>query len=101
MFILITYKDNEKKDKIKVFFATENGEVVSVLVGNQSVPVTQGFQFYVDYNVANQIDKVELYLEGLTPKLRLKDGETFDEVEESEEEKEIRELEERLKELKS
>ena len=99
---MIKTYSNKENGTVKVFFVVnEVGNVISVKVGNDIVAVESGFQFHVDYNVALQIDKVELFLDGLTPKLRLKEGETFDEVEESEEEKEIRELEERLKELKS
>ena len=96
-----TYNENGES-RTKVFFAVENDRVTSVIIGNRSVPVEQGFQFYVDDYVAEQIDKCELYLDGLTPKLRLKEGEELEipsEVEQKE--REIRELEERLRQLKN
>ena len=96
-----TYNENGES-RTKVFFAVENDRVTSVIIGNRSVPVEQGFQFYVDDYVAEQIDKCELYLDGLTPKLRLKEGEELEipsEVEQKE--REIRELEERLRQLRS
>lgn len=63
--------------KVKVFFTVGENNVTGVVVGNQSVPTEQGFQFYVDDYVAEQIHKCELYLEGLTPKLIVKEGETI------------------------
>lgn len=96
-----TYADY-KKGRNKVFFSLENNKVTSVAIGNQVVPTGQGFQFYVDDYVAEQIHKCELVLDGLTPKLVLKEGETLEvPTEEEEKEKEIKELEERLQQLKA
>lgn len=71
-----TYR-NKADGRVKVFFAVDDGNVTSITIGNQSVPTEQGFQFYVDDYVAEQIDKCELYLDGLTPKLIVKEGETI------------------------
>lgn len=96
-----TYKDGSK-GRVKVFIRVDDGVALGCTVGNQSVPTGQGFQFYVDDYVAEQIDKCELVLDGLTPKLVLKEGETLEvPTEEEEKEKEIKELEERLKQLKA
>lgn len=96
-----TYK-TFTQGRTKVFFATSDNEVTSVTVGNAAVNMEQGFQFYVDDYVAEQIHKCELVLDGLTPKLVLKEGETLDiPTEEDEKEKEIKELEERLQQLKA
>ena len=95
-----TYDDYEK-GRVKVFFNVKNNEVTSVVVGNKAVSHEQGFQFYVDDYVAEQLDKCEFYLEGLIPKLRLKEGEELEiptEVEEKE--REIKELEQRLRQLR-
>ena len=96
------YHEN-KGDKIKVFFEICEGIPSSVLIGNRVVPTKQGIQFYVDDYVADQIHKCELYIDGLTPKLRLKEGETLfvpEECDEYKRQKEIEELEKKLKELK-
>lgn len=93
--------DTRQPGTTKVFFKVADGSVASVIVGNQAVSTDSGYQFYVDDYVAEQIDKCELYLEGFTPKLRLKEGETLvipTEVERKQ--KEIEELERKLKELK-
>ena len=98
-----TYNE-QKNGKVKVFFqVNEYGEVNNIFVGNQAVATGGGFQFYVDYYVAEQIHKCELYIDGLTPKLRVKEGETLfvpEECDEYKKQKEIEELEKRLKELK-
>jgi len=98
-----TYSDHDK-GRVKVFFVIEDGKLSGILVGNKTVSIKQGFQFYVDDYVAEQINKCELYIDGLTPKLRVKDGETLIVPEENDEykkRKEIKELEERLQELKA
>lgn len=93
---------NHDKNRVKVFFIAEDGEVQGFIIGNQTIPNKQGFQFYVDYYVAQQLDKCELYFDGLIPKLRLKEGEELEIPSEIEEkEREIEELERRLKELKN
>lgn len=97
-----TYADFDVT-RVKVFYSVKDNNVTGVTVGNQSVPTEQGFQLYVDYYVAEQIHKCELYIDGLTPKLRVKEGETLfvpDENDEYKKQKEIEELEKRLKELK-
>lgn len=101
--VIKTYPISESDDKVRVFFTVKDDQVVSIHAGNQFVPVEQGFQFYVDDYVAEQIEKCELYLDGLVPKLRVKEDEILFIPEENEEyhrRKEIEELEKKLKELK-
>lgn len=103
MFLIRTYRERDG-DKVKVFFSIKDNNVTSVTIGNQSVPVDQGFQFYVDDFVADQIHKCELYIDGLTPKLRVKEGEQLfvpEECEAYKKQKEIEELEQRLQQLKA
>lgn len=99
-----TYNERKEATHIKVFFSVDkNGNTKNIQVGNQVVSTEQGFQFYVDDYVAEQIHKCELYLDGLVPKLRVKEGETLFVPEKNDEyykQKEIEELEKRLKELK-
>ena len=100
---MIKIYDSNVRGKTKVFFVIDKeGKVIRRIVGNQAVNVDAGFQFYVDDYVADQIDKCELYINGLTPKLVLKEGETLEVPTEVDEmEKEIKELENRLKQLKA
>lgn len=100
---MIKTYDTRQPDTIKVFMVVKDKEVTSVTIGNQAVPTEQGFQFYVDDYIADQIHKCELYIDGLTPKLRVKEGETLfvpEECDEYKRQKEIEELEKKLKELK-
>ena len=98
--VIKTYKDSGNGRYTKVFFTVDDGEVRSVKVGNQVVPLEQGFQFYVDDYVALQIDKCELSLDGM-PKLRLKEGEELEIPDELEKKRrEIEELERKLEKLK-
>lgn len=88
---------------MKIFFyINEDGEVTRTTVGNQSVSVGRGFQFYVDDYIADQIDKCELVIDGL-PYLKVKDGEVMQIPEENDEfikQKRIEELEEELRRLR-
>lgn len=99
---MIDIYDEKTGGKVKVFFAVDNDhQVVSVDVGNNAVPTRKGFQFYVDYWVAEQIDKTELVLTDSYPQLRVKDGESVEvPTEEEEKQREIEELERKLKELR-
>ena len=88
--------------RVKVFFRLSNGKMTGFLVGDRTIPLEQGIQFYVDEYIAEQLDKCELYIDGLTPKLRIKEGESLDIPTEKElKQKEIEELESRLKQLKA
>lgn len=87
--------------RAKIFFVVRNGLVSRVIIGNQAVSTEQGFQFYVDDYVAEQIDKCEFYLDGITPKLRVKEGEEIIEPELTEKEKEIRRLKFELEQLQN
>lgn len=85
--------DTRQPGTTKVFFKVVDGDVASVIIGNRAVSTDRGYQFYVDDYVADQIDKCELFMDGLTPKLRLKEGETLEVPEKTEKEKEIERLE--------
>jgi len=101
---MIKIYPEKKENTTKVFFVINKNKVTSVLVGNQTISDRKGIQFYVDDYVAEQIHKCNLYIDGLTPKLIVKDGETLIVPEENDEykkRKEIEELEERLQELKA
>lgn len=87
--------------RTKVFFKIKDGSIFSVLVGNDAVPTEQGYQFYVDDYVAEQIDRCELYMDGLTPKLRLREGETLDIPKKTERELEIERLKYELEKLQN
>jgi len=93
--------DTRQPGTTKVFFRVSDGNVTSVTTGNQAVSTDRGYQFYVDDYVADQIDKCELFMYGLTPKLRLKDGETLEVPEKSEKDKEIERLEYELEQAKN
>lgn len=93
--------DTHRPGATKVFFKVIDGVVASVIIGNHAVSKDSGYQFYVDDYVAEQIEKCEMHLDGLVPKLKLKEGETLViPTEEEMKQKEIEELERKLKELK-
>lgn len=97
-----TYEEHDE-GRVKVFFVIEGGVSSGVLIGNKTIATKQGIQFYVDEYVAEQIHKCNLYIDGLTPKLIVKEGETLfvpEECDEYKKQKEIEELEKKLKELK-
>lgn len=79
--------DTRQPGTMKVFFKVHDGKVASVIVGNRAVSTERGYQFYVDDYVADQIDKCELYFDGLSPSLRVKEGEEIEVPEKSEKEK--------------
>src|SRR5699024_1551792 len=82
-----TYK-NSKDGKVKVFFVVDDdNSIESVKVGNRVVPVESGYQYYVDKEVAEQIDKVTLDFSEHKPKLTLKEGEELEVIEKTEKEK--------------
>ena len=87
--------------RTKVFFVVRDGRVSRVITGNHAVSTEQGFQFYVDDYVAEQIYKCELYIDGLEPKLIVKEGETIEVPEKSEKEKEIERLKFELEKLQN
>lgn len=95
------YDTNVNGDKVKVFFYIKEGQICTHTIGNRAVSRDGGVQFYVDDYVALQMDKMVLTMDGNTPKLDLKDGETLEIPEKTEKEKEIEELERRLEELKN
>ena len=101
---MIKIYEEHDAGRVKVFFVIEDGVSSGVLVGNKTIATKQGIQFYVDDYVAEQIHKFNLVMDGLTPRLTVKDGETLIVPEENDEykkRKEIEELEERLQELKA
>lgn len=89
----------KKSGLVKVFFEVSNGEVQSVTIGDQVVVKEQGFQFYVDDYVADQIYKCTLYMDGFTPKLVAREGEIINEPEKTEKELEIERLRRELEAL--
>lgn len=100
---MIKTYDNRQPGTTKVFMVVKDNEVTSVIIGNQAVATEQGYQFYVDDYIAEQIDKCELVMDGLTPKLQVREGEILFVPEENDEykkQKEIEELEQKIKELK-
>jgi len=100
---MIKTYDNRQPGTTKVFMVVKDNEVTSVIIGDQAVATEQGYQFYVDDYIAEQIDKCELVMDGLTPKLQVREGEILFVPEENDEykkQKEIEELEQKIKELK-
>ena len=100
---MIKIYDEGGKGRVKVFFSIIDGRFIETYIGKSFVPTGQGIQFYVDDYVAEQIHKFNLKMDGLEPKLELKEGETLFVPEENDEykkQKEIEELERKLKELK-
>jgi len=89
-----------RNDTTKVFVTIKDRKLSSIMVGNQVVPVDEGYQFHVKNYIAEQIDKCEFIMDGF--KLIVKEGEeltipTDDELKQ----KEIEELERKLRELRS
>lgn len=73
------YFENENQEKVKVFMViNEGGHTGAITVGNQAVSKQAGIQFYVDEIVSLQMFKMDLYMEGLVPKLKLKEGEELE-----------------------
>lgn len=95
------YDDNVDGDKVKVFISIKNNIITGITIGNHVVPKKSGIQFYVDGYVAPQLNKTSFSMEGLQPKLTLKDGETIDTPEKSSKEIEIEKLKNRLEELQN
>src|SRR5690625_4873838 len=93
--------DTRQPGTTKVFFRVSDGNVTSIIVGNRAVSTDGGYQFHVDDYVADQINKCELFMDGLTPKLKLKEGETLEVPEKSEKEKEIERLEYELEQARN
>ena|SRR5690625_2544890 len=101
---MIQTYDDYKKGRTKVFFNVKNNEITSLVVGNKAISHESGFQFYVDDYVAEQLEKCELYIDGLTPRLKLKEDRLLImPVENSEykKRKKIEELERQLQKLKA
>lgn len=97
----ITTYDTREQGTTKVFFKVIDGKVASVVIGNRAVATERGYQFYVDGYVAEQIEKCELFMDGLTPNLRLKEGEELEVPEKTEKELEIERLEYELEQAKN
>ena len=93
--------DTRQPGTTKIFIRVIDGDVMSVIVGNRAVSSDRGYQFYVEDHVADQIDKCTLYLDGLTPGLRVKDGVELDVPEKTEKELEIERLKFELEQLES
>ncbi len=95
------YENNEEGDKVKVFYAVKYGELSTSTLGNSAISKTSGIQFYVDDYVALQLDKMDITMDGFTPKLELKEGEELIVPEKSEKEKEIERLKKELERLQA
>jgi len=95
-----TYNESSPR-RTKIFFVVRDGRVSRVITGNHAVSTEQGLQFYVDDYVAEQIYKCELYIDGLEPKLIVKEGENIEVPEKSEKEKEIERLKFELEKLQN
>jgi len=91
--------DSRKPGTMEVFFKVVDGAVVSVIIGNKSVSKDRGYQFYVEDYVAEQLDKCELMFDGVSPKLKLREGETLDVPIKTEKELEIERLRRELEAL--
>jgi|SRR5690625_4302421 len=98
---MIKTYDTRQQGTTKVFFKVSEGSVASVITGNQAVSTERGYQFYVEDHVADQIDKCELVIEGLSPILVAKEGEVIRVPEKTEKEKEIERLQYELERLKN
>lgn len=94
-----TYYENTDGDKVKVFFAIKDGEIRSTTVGSSAISKKSGIQFYVDEGVSLQLYKMNFSMDGLKPKLELKEGEELEVIEKSEKEKEIERLKKELERL--
>jgi len=93
--------DSRHPGTVKVFFVVSEDVVTSIIIGNQTVSTGRGYQFYIEDHVAEQIDKCELVIDGLTPKLVVKEGEVIYEPEKTEKELEIERLKHELEQLEN
>ncbi|MCR6111747.1 hypothetical protein HXA35_15470 [Bacillus sp. A301a_S52] len=68
---------------MKVFLAIDDeGNIISRKTGNRVLALESGIQFYVQHYIADQIDKVDVKMEGLLPVLTVRDGEEIETPEE-------------------
>jgi len=95
------YYNNRDGDKVRVFISVRENEVTGISTGNLLVPTNLGIQIFVDNHVAEQIHKFDFIMDGLTPKLRLREGETLDIPEKTERELEIERLKYELEKLQN
>lgn len=100
---MINVYDTYKTGRTKVFLVIKDKEIVSIITGNRAVVKDEaGIQFYLDDYIAEQLDKFNIEIDGGSPVLILKEGETIDEpTEEIKRQREIQKLEQRLEELKA
>lgn len=95
------YNSNENNDKVKVFMSIKNGFITTTTIGNQAFVKKTGFQFYVDEYVAEQIDKLNVRIEGFQIELTLKQGEELTLPEKTEKELKFEQMERELEELRN
>lgn len=95
------YDSNIDGDKVKVFIAIEDGNKTTITVGNHAMSKKSGIQFYVDEHVSTQLDKLTFSMDGLNPKLALKEGEEIEEPQKTEKELRMEELQRELEELQN
>lgn len=100
---MVNVYDEYKVGRTKVFLVIKDKEITSVITGNRAVVKDEaGIQFYLDDYIVEQLDKFNIEIDGGSPVLILKEGETIDEpTEEIKRQREIQELEERLQQLKA
>lgn len=100
---MVDVYDNYKTGRTKVFLVIKDKEITSVITGNRAVVKDEaGIQFYLDDYIVEQLDKFDIEINGGSPILTLKEGETIEEpTEEIKRQREIQELEERLQQLKA
>lgn len=100
---MVAVYDEHKAGRTKVFLVIKDKEITSVITGNRAVVKDEaGIQFYLDDYIVEQLDKFNIEIDGGSPVLILKEGETIDEsTEKIKKQREIQELEERLQQLKA
>jgi|SRR5690625_589521 len=100
---MINVYDTYKTGRTKVFLVIKDKEIASIITGNRAVVIDEsGIQFYLDDYIVDQLDKFVISIDGGSPILTLKEGETINEpTEEIKRQREIQELEERLQQLKA
>jgi len=100
---MVNVYDEYKVGRTKVFLVIKDKEITSVITGNRAVVKDEaGIQFYLDDYIVEQLDKFNIEIDGGSPVLILKNGETIDEpTEKIKKQREIEKLEKKLQELKA
>src|SRR5690625_7251794 len=100
---MVNVYDEYKVGRTKVFLVIKDKEITSVITGNRAVVKDEsGIQFYLDDYIVEQLDKFNIAIDGGSPVLILKEGETINEpTEKIKKQREIQKLEKRLEKLKA